>query len=82
MIIAAAIKHNNRVYVGKRHGTIIQAMVVMGLNKGKILQREQGFICKRGHFYTREEALYHALLCKQITGKHLVRKGLLSEELW
>jgi hypothetical protein len=82
MIVAAAIKHNNRVYVGKRHLDIVDSMVTMGIAKKQIFRIDEGFIDHTSSFMNREDSLYHAILNGQIGGEHPCDLPLTSEELW
>lgn len=78
-IVNAAVMQNGKLYVGKRHGTIIQEMHKNGCPK--VTQAMQGFVDAGGFFLSRKEAYYVAVYHKQIEddGK---TPCLLSEMVW
>lgn len=81
MITKAAIKLNEVVYTGTRHGFIIRDMVENHGCKPPITKETQGFVDELGNFYTRKEALAHVLECGQITELKWP-PTLYSEDLW
>lgn len=79
MIVASAIKHGDKLYIGLRHPTIIQDMIDDGVEPPIPIQ-SQGFVDEHGKFYTRKEALIEARSCGQVD--KLIGGVLTSEDLW
>jgi len=79
-ISKAAIKYEDKIWIGKRHGEIIQQMVVDGFDK-RITQAMQGFITEDGQFLSRKDAYYRAIECGQIKDDNKTPL-LLSEMLY
>jgi hypothetical protein len=77
MIIAAAIKKDDKIYTDKRHYLIIW-------NNAKISFKNeiQGFVNDKGEFLDREQAAKEALECGQIKELKYNSKELFSEDLW
>ena len=79
MIVLAAIRKDNIVYVGKvgeRHNHILCDKT---RSFGFLKFGEQGFVTDLGEFLNREDAAQHAYDCKQLVEK---KKRLFSEDLW
>lgn len=82
MIILAAIKKDNIVYVGKNHAECFTQEP-----KGALRDAEQGFVTDDGDFLDRTQALEYAYSNHQISKElYLERKQslneLFSEDLW
>ncbi len=68
-IVAAAINERGKVWTGRRHHEIIQAIVAArGRAEGPVYG-EQGFLADNGRFVSREEAAKIAFEAGQIPGK-------------
>lgn len=79
MIIAAAVKLDNTVYIGRRHCNILQSLIKQNFN---IKSAPQGFITTDGVFLDRKQGAIHAISCGQITKLKYQSKTLFSEDLW
>ena len=66
----AAIKQDNKIWVGHRHGDIIQQMIKENYLPPASSSNDYGFITEGGEFLTREQAFHRALECKQISEKY------------
>jgi hypothetical protein len=81
----AAVKQGDRVWVGRRHGEIIQRMVMEeGSGFKKVMADMQGFVAEDGEFLTRSEAYERAIACGQIKecGDEGHARVLVSEDLY
>ena len=81
MIVAAAINHEDKIYIGKRHCFIIRDIIKSTrnpYNKKSI----QGFVDDKGNFLNRKDAADHALACGQIAKLKYSTRDLFSEDLW
>jgi len=82
MIIAGAIKFNNKIYLGRGHSDIIFNIRIKYKDcKLKILPQDQGFYTNDKRFLSREEALEHAIECKQVK-RESVYSVFTSEDIW
>jgi len=64
-------------YIAWRHHVILHTHFIP--QKRYMSQQQQGFVCQRGFFWTREQAAKIALRSGQVKGRY----GLLtSEDLW
>lgn len=81
MIKHAAIRIDNIVYVGHRHGDCYDAIVKCGVDTTQTADErvKQGFVTDEGEFLDRAEAADHAFECGQIESR---QKSLMSEQLW
>jgi len=77
VIKEAAIKKDEKVYVGRRHDKIILAQKKEFFNRGT--NSVQGFVTDKGEFLTRKEAGAHAFECGQIKE---FTDFLISEDLY
>lgn len=82
-IVIAAIKRNNVVFTGLRHGHIIRDMVECGfitdIKTEYVHQDEQGFVDDLSNYHSREQARLIAIEAGQVPEDH----GMLySEDLW
>lgn len=87
MIMHAAIKRGNIVYVGKRHPDCRDIMIKCGIPRPVLTNADgtrtiQGFVNDKGEFLTREEAAKEALACGQITKLKYHSRELFSEDLY
>jgi hypothetical protein len=82
-IIAAAIDHNGKVNIGKRHASIIRDIRLMG-DRDVITQDSQGFVTSTGRFVDRATAYVIAKGAGQIIRPATGYQGtnLFSEDLW
>jgi hypothetical protein len=89
LIYYSAIKKDNKIYVGKRHGECFAKMTRCGV-KNVGIDSVQGFITNKGKFVDREEAYKIAKSCGQYKREQLCSedcalstlKILFSEDLW
>jgi hypothetical protein len=79
-ITAAAIRHDGKVYTGRRHCQIIRDIVASTSTK-RVLG-EQGFVLEDGRFVNREDAAFIALASGQIKELKFNTTKLFSEDLW
>lgn len=79
MIMHAAIKKNNIVYIGYRHNRCFRTMAECGVDK---LDAIQGFINDKGEFLDRYEAAKEAIACGQIEKLKWPGEKLYSEDLY
>lgn len=75
-IVASALKHNNKLYIGKNH-----AECFIQEPKGVLRGAEQGFITENNIFVGRKKALKIARHYNQIKHKHFPQNELFSEDL-
>ena len=82
MIVSAAIRFNNKIYVGKSHYSITQEIRKEFPNAHFEHPDNQGFVNERGEFLRRASAMMEALKCKQVEkGKTFNTRELFSEDL-
>ena len=80
MIAASAIKLDDKIYMGRRHGDIIGDQYPKGNKEiGRCGRAIQGFVTGEGEFLNRQEAGKHAFECGQ-TEEY--KQTLYSEDLW
>lgn len=77
-IASAAIKHDGRIWTGRRHAEIMSQMREE-LGSVKVPQEEQGFMTDTGEFVNRFQAGAIAFRAGQTKQRH---QTLLSEDLW
>ena len=83
LIVAAAIKYNDKIYTGTRHAFIIREIREKFPNvKFYINGKQQGFVDDKGNFLSRSEAAQVAIKSGQITKLRWSDTELFSEELW
>lgn len=83
MIVAAAIKRDGVVYVGKRHADVILRMGTdfkLRVTVESLTTDVQGFVTGDLRFLDRNDAQRHAVECGQIPASHIGR--LTSDDLW
>lgn len=81
MLIFAAVKYNNKIYTGQRHGCIIQNIIKEFPDAKLKNQLDQGFVNESGIYYNRIDAIPYAIKCGQLPNNFSSHK-LFSEDLW
>lgn len=82
MIIASAIKYDNKIFLGRGHSAIVLQIKLRYKDcKLKIPPLSQGFYTDKHKYLTRYEAMEHAIECKQIK-KEDIYSVFTSEDLW
>jgi hypothetical protein len=71
MIKSAAIKQNDKVFVGRSHGDIMHKMITDRMFDYDKSNYIEGFVDETGKFFTRIEAAEEAFKCKQIPEKKI-----------
>jgi len=83
MIIASAIKFNNKIFLGRGHSAIVLQIKLKYRDcKLKISPQEQGFYTDDGRFLSRKEARQHAIDCNQVKEEDLYCDDFTSEDIW
>lgn len=77
-IVAAAVKHNGKIYTGKRHAEIMRE-IWDEVGNVKIPQDEQGFVADNGQFLNRFQSGAVAFAAGQTKHRY---ETLLSEHVW
>jgi hypothetical protein len=81
MLVKSAVRFNGEIYIGTRHGCIIQDIVKEFPDARIHNQFDQGFVDENDIYYNRIDAVTYAKQCGQLPN-NFSRNKLFSEDLW